>query len=51
MFQSLLGYDDLADIHRIAAPTLLVWGDADPVVSRHMQQALAARLPAAELVV
>jgi pimeloyl-ACP methyl ester carboxylesterase len=50
-FQSLLGYDDLADIHRIAAPTLLVWGDADPLVSQDMQEALAARIPAAELVV
>lgn len=26
MFQALLGYDDLADIHRIAASTLLLWG-------------------------
>jgi non-heme chloroperoxidase len=51
MFQSLLGYDDLADIHRIAAPTLLVWGDADPLVSQQMQEALAALIPAAELVV
>ena len=51
MFQSILGYDDLADLHRVAAPTLLVWGDADTVVSRRMQQALAARLTAAELVV
>jgi pimeloyl-ACP methyl ester carboxylesterase len=51
MFQSLLAYDDLADLHRVAAPILLVWGDADPVVSRDMQQALVAGLPAAELVV
>ena len=51
MFQSLLGYDDLADIQRVAVPTLLVWGDADPLVGRDMQEALVARLPAAELVV
>lgn len=51
MFESLLGYDDLADIQRIAAPTLLVWGDADPLVGRDMQEALAARVPSAELVV
>lgn len=51
MFEALLEYDDLADIHRIAAPTLLVWGDADPLVSRAMQQALIARIPDAELVV
>lgn len=50
-FQSLLEYDDLADIHRIAAPTLLVWGDADRLVSQDMQEALAARIPAAELIV
>lgn len=51
MFQSILGYDDLADIQRITAPTLLMWGDADPLVGRDMQDALSARLPSAELVV
>jgi non-heme chloroperoxidase len=51
MFQSLLGYDDMDDIPRIAAPTLLVWGDADPLVGRDMQEALAARVPTAEPVV
>jgi non-heme chloroperoxidase len=50
-FGSLLEYDDLADIHRIAAPTLLMWGDADPLISQDMQKALAARIPAAERVV
>jgi pimeloyl-ACP methyl ester carboxylesterase len=50
-FHSLLGYDDLGDIHRIAAPTLLVWGDADPLLSLDMQEGLATLIPAAELVV
>jgi pimeloyl-ACP methyl ester carboxylesterase len=50
-FQSLLGYDDLAEIPRIAVPTLLVWGDADPLVSQDMQEALVALIPEAELVV
>ena len=36
MFSGLLDYDDLAELGRITAPTLLVWGDADGlVVARH----------------
>ncbi len=51
MLQSLWGYDDLAEIQRIAAPILLVWGDADPLVGRDMQEELAASVTTAELVV
>jgi pimeloyl-ACP methyl ester carboxylesterase len=51
MFAGLLDYDDLSEIARIAAPTLLVWGDADTVVDRDMQTMLAERIRAAELLV
>ena len=51
MFAGLLAYDDLADIERITARTLLVWGDADRLVDRDMQTMLAERIPGAELVV
>jgi pimeloyl-ACP methyl ester carboxylesterase len=51
MFTGLLQYDDTAELERITAPTLLIWGDADRLVTREMQEQLAARLPHAELVV
>jgi pimeloyl-ACP methyl ester carboxylesterase len=51
MFSDLLAYDDLREIDRITAPTLLVWGDADALVDHEMQTTLAARLTTAELVV
>ena len=51
MFAGLLGYDDLDQVGSIAAPTLLVWGDADSLVGREMQDALAERIRGAELVV
>jgi len=51
MFAGLLAYDDLADIEHIAAPTLLLWGEADGLVDRDMQTTLAERIPRAELLV
>jgi non-heme chloroperoxidase len=51
MFAGLLGYDDLDQLGSITAPTLLLWGDADPLVGREMQDALAERIRGAELVV
>lgn len=51
MFASLLTYDDLVEIERITAPTLLVWGDADRLVDRDMQTLLAERIGDAELLV
>lgn len=32
-FTGLLQYDDMAELERIVAPTLLVWGDADGLVT------------------
>jgi pimeloyl-ACP methyl ester carboxylesterase len=51
VFDGLLAYDDLGELTRITAPTLLVWGDADGLVDRDMQETLAERIPGAELVV
>jgi len=51
MFTGLLHYDDTAELDRIGAPTLLIWGDADGLVGRAMQTALAHGIRGAELVV
>jgi non-heme chloroperoxidase len=51
MFAGLLQYDDMAELGRINAPTLLVWGDADAMVTCDMQDQLARLIPAAELLV
>jgi non-heme chloroperoxidase len=51
MFTDLLHYDDMAELKRITAPTLLVWGDNDTLVSRDMQDQLVSHIPNANLVV
>ena len=51
MFSGLLEYDDIGELTSIGAPTLLIWGDADALVSRDMQEVLADRIPHAELIV
>ncbi len=51
MFAALLCYDDLAELDGITVPTVLVWGDADGLVRRHMQHTLAERIRGAELCV
>jgi len=51
MFAGLLDYDDTAELERISAPTLLVWGDADALVSRAMQDQLVTHLSDARLLV
>lgn len=51
MFTQLLEYDDLVELGRITAPVLLIWGDADGLVGREMQEDLTRRLSSAELVV
>lgn len=50
-FAALLDYDDVARLPRITAPTLIVWGEVDPLVGRDMQDQLIRRIPEAELVV
>jgi non-heme chloroperoxidase len=45
----LIAFDDAADLGRITAPTLLIWGDHDTVVSREEQQRLRDAIPHAQL--
>jgi pimeloyl-ACP methyl ester carboxylesterase len=49
-FQALLEYDDIADLPRINAPTLLVWGECDALVSRDMQDQMVTSIPTGKLV-
>jgi pimeloyl-ACP methyl ester carboxylesterase len=50
-FAGLLEYDDQTELPLIEAPTLLVWGDADALVSREMQDRLVGSIPDADLLV
>lgn len=50
-FAGLLDYDDLGQLPRVTAPTVLIWGDADRIVGRDMQDQLAELLPDGELLV
>jgi non-heme chloroperoxidase len=45
----LVAFDDAADLGRITASTLLIWGDHDAVVSLEDQQRLREAIPAARL--
>jgi pimeloyl-ACP methyl ester carboxylesterase len=51
MFAELLVHDDLTELTTISAPTLLVWGDADGVIDRAMQENLEEHISDAQLVV
>jgi pimeloyl-ACP methyl ester carboxylesterase len=51
VFAGLLKYDDMVELTHITAPTLLLWGDSDALVSRDMQGQLASRIPGAKLLV
>jgi pimeloyl-ACP methyl ester carboxylesterase len=51
MFAALLEYNDTAELARISVPTLMIWGDEDPLVGREMQEQLAEQLSAGELVI
>ena len=50
-FAGLLNYDDLAELGRITAPTMLIWGDGDGLVGRQMQDQLTELIAGAELLV
>jgi pimeloyl-ACP methyl ester carboxylesterase len=50
-FVELLRYDDSTELGLIKPPTLLIWGDADVVISREDQNELLRRMPAAQLLV
>jgi pimeloyl-ACP methyl ester carboxylesterase len=47
----LLAFDDTADLGRIAAPTLIVWGEQDALFPRAEQPRLRAAIPGARLLV
>lgn len=49
VFDNLLAFDDVAQLPRIAAPTLLVWGERDALFPREDQDRLAAVIPHARL--
>lgn len=51
MFASLVEYDDTTELSQVKAPVMLVWGDADPLVSKEMQDQLVRAMPQAELTV
>jgi non-heme chloroperoxidase len=51
-FDGLLAFDDAAELGRIVAPTLIVWGDHDGLfVSGEEQKRLASAIPGARLAV
>jgi len=49
IWQEAMTTDISADLHRIMAPTLIVWGDQDPLCPRHEQDALLAAIADAQL--
>jgi pimeloyl-ACP methyl ester carboxylesterase len=51
LFASLLDYDDVAELERISVSTLLIWGDADSLVTREVQDELARLLVRSQLLV
>jgi non-heme chloroperoxidase len=50
-YEGLLEDDSLGELHKIKAPTLIVWGDQDLLLPRSDQEALAAAVPSSRLVV
>jgi pimeloyl-ACP methyl ester carboxylesterase len=44
-FDGLLAFDDAAQLRRIAAPTLILWGERDALFSRQEQEPLRAAIP------
>jgi non-heme chloroperoxidase len=49
--EGLFAFDDAADLARIAAPTLLIWGEWDRWLPREEEDQLAATIPRARVVV
>ena len=46
----VVAFDDTTELDRITAPTLLIWGDHDALVSREEQQRLEKAIPDARLI-
>lgn len=51
MFTDLVRYDDSNHLGRIRTPTLLVWGDSDPLIDRNTQDLLLQAISTANLIV
>jgi pimeloyl-ACP methyl ester carboxylesterase len=49
--EGLLAAEPPLDIGRISAPTLIVWGARDSLLPRADQEAMAAEIPGARLVI
>ena len=47
--KDVAAYDDVAALSRIAAPTILFWGERDSFSTYEQQQELASEIPGAEL--
>ena len=47
----LMTYDDTNELHGVVAPTLLIWGDGDQLVTEAAQRALLEAIPNARLAV
>jgi pimeloyl-ACP methyl ester carboxylesterase len=47
--KEIAAYDDSAELSRIAAPTILYWGEGDGFSTYEQQQELASAIPGAEL--
>ena len=50
-FKGLLEDDSLSELHKIEAPTLVVWGDRDVILPRSDQESLAAAIAGSRLLV
>ena len=50
-FAGLIEYDDVAQLVQVQAPTLLIWGDADALISQDVQDQLVDLIPDADLLV
>jgi len=51
VFKGLTADDHSDELHKIMAPTLIIWGDRDTLTPRSEQEALAKAIPHARLVV
>lgn len=49
--KGLLEDDSVDELHKIKAPTLIIWGGRDSLLPREDEEALAAAIPGAEFVV
>jgi non-heme chloroperoxidase len=51
VLDGVIAFDDAADLNRIVAPTLLIWGERDAMFPREEHERLVAAIPDARLVV